>query len=62
MADYKKLYYIMFRANCRAMEILHEATLRTEELYMDSKDPIALEDVLRTPTEEEVEEDENCPE
>jgi hypothetical protein len=36
MADYKKMYHKLFNAVTSAIEILQNAQLDTEEVYMDS--------------------------
>lgn len=39
MADFKKMYYTLFRAQVKAKAILDEAEKKTEAMFMDSKDP-----------------------
>ena len=38
MADYKKMYYSLFNAVTKAIELLQNAQARTEELYIESSD------------------------
>lgn len=39
MPDYAKLYRTLFRAQSKAIEILQQAQLETEELYISAEDP-----------------------
>jgi hypothetical protein len=40
MADFKEMYYTLFRAQVKAKAILEEAEKKTEAMFIDSKDPI----------------------
>ncbi len=42
MPDYKAMYFKQFRANAKAMEILRQATLETEQMAMQAKEPLLL--------------------
>lgn len=42
MPDYKKMYFKLFCACSKAIEILQQATLETEEIAMTTKDSIVL--------------------
>ena len=42
MPDYKALYFKLFRAHSRAIEILTQAGQEAEELYMVSSSPVQL--------------------
>lgn len=44
MADYKEMYYKLFRAHAKVIAILKQAELETEEMFMDNKEPIVLID------------------
>lgn len=39
MPDYKEMYYTLFRASEKAVNILLEAQQRCEEMYLDSPRP-----------------------
>ena len=39
MADYKEMYFTLFRACEQAEKILIEAQQKCEELYLDSEEP-----------------------
>lgn len=36
--DYKKMYYIMFRASEKALNIIIEAQRKCEEMYLSAED------------------------
>ncbi len=40
MPDYEKMYRELFRATTRAIEILQQSQVKTEELYIASTRPI----------------------
>lgn len=40
MADYKSMYYKLMRAQSKAIEILQNAHINTEQMFVDSKDPV----------------------
>ena len=44
MADFKEMYYTLFRAQVKAKTILEEAENITEAMFIESKDPIELID------------------
>lgn len=37
MADYKSMYLILFRAMTRCIEIMQEAQIQTEEMYISEE-------------------------
>ncbi len=39
MADYEKMYYELFGAVTKAIEILQQAQVDTEEMYISAKEP-----------------------
>lgn len=39
MADYKEMYYTLFRATEKAIRILEDAQLECEELYISAPEP-----------------------
>ena len=49
MPDYKEMYYTLFRASEKAVNILLEAQRNCEEMYLDSPRP----GLLRSPPAEE---------
>ena len=50
MPDYKEMYYTLFRASEKAVNILLEAQRNCEEMYLDSPRPGLL---LSPPAEED---------
>lgn len=44
MADFKEMYYTLFRAQVKAKTILEEAEKKTEAMFMGSKNHIELVD------------------
>lgn len=40
--DYKKMYFKLYRAHSKVIAILNLTTLETEEVAMDTKDPVTL--------------------
>lgn len=44
MADFKEMYYTLFRAQIKAKAILDEAEKKTEAMFIECKDPIELVD------------------
>lgn len=50
MPDYKEMYYTLFRASEKAVNILLEAQQSCEEMYLDSPQPGLL---LSPPAEED---------
>ena len=44
MADFKEMYYTLFRAQLKAKAILDEAEKKTEAMFIESKDPLELVD------------------
>jgi hypothetical protein len=42
MPDYKEMYFILFRAQTKAIELLQKAQRETEELYIQDKPPLRL--------------------
>jgi hypothetical protein len=47
MPDYQKMYGILFRAQTRAIELLQQAQLLTEELYISAEpDNVTLIDTI----------------
>ena len=39
MADYKKMYFKLFRATTKAIDILVEAQQECEEMYISAEEP-----------------------
>lgn len=44
MADFKEMYYTLFRAQVKAKAILEEAEKKTEAMFVEDNDPIELID------------------
>ncbi len=42
MPDYREMYLKLYRAHAKVLAILNQATLETEEIAMEAKDPVAL--------------------
>ena len=42
MPDYKEMYFKLFRAHSKVLAILDKATLVTEEMAMEAKEPLVL--------------------
>lgn len=40
MADYAKMYQELFRATTKAIELLQQAQINTEEIYISSDEPV----------------------
>jgi len=40
MADYKKMYVTLFRKVTKAIDLLQDAQLATEEIYISSDQPV----------------------
>ncbi len=39
MPDYKEMYITLFQSTTRVIEILQQAQLKTEEMYMSAEEP-----------------------
>ena len=53
MADFKEMYYILFRAQIKAKAILDEAEKKTEAMYIESKDPVEMIDIKKNKSDNE---------
>ena len=42
MVDYKKMYYSLFNAIGKSIELLQQAQLATEEIYISSEDDLLI--------------------
>lgn len=48
MANYKEMYYTLFRAMAKAKDILEEAEQKTEEMFLEKTEPIELLNLNKT--------------
>ena len=53
MADFKEMYYTLFRAQVKAKSILEEAEKKTEAMFIESNDAIELIDLQINKTDNE---------
>ena len=49
MADYKKMYTTLFSAVTKAITLLQEAQIKTEELYISAEEPVVT--ILKPPND-----------
>ena len=48
MPDYRKMYYRLFRAHAKVLAVLQQATLETEQMGVEAKEPAALPTVAQS--------------